>query len=260
MPGDGEGGGDGADGGADGGAGQGGARQGGAGQGGAGGGAPAPPAPITLPYLQPPNKLDVDSPGKHEPWLNWKEAYERYLLLSGANAQPDNFQAAVLLQSIGPEARKIYKGFVFLDGETKDNPKTLIEKYDEYFLSETCDFIERLKFSQRVQKPDETFEQYLSDLRFLASTCNFCNATCRDNRIMDRILDGHKSETVKEKLTRAMELNEENKKVVMNKFESEISKVSHYSGKKIEEKRCKSCSRNHRMVKSECPECITTAW
>ena len=194
MPGDGEGGGDGADGGA----GQSGAGQGSAGQGGAEGGAPAPPAPITLPNLQPPNELDVDSPGKRERWLDWKEAYERYLLLSGANAQPDNFQAAVLLQSIGPEARKIYKGFVFSDGETKDNPKTLIEKYYEYFLSETLDFIERL---------DETFEQYLSDLRFLASTCNFCNATCRDNRIMDRILDGHKSETVKEKLTRSSKLD-----------------------------------------------------
>ena len=46
---------------------------------------------------------------------------------------------------------------------------------------------------------------------------------------------------------------EANKKVVMNKSESEISKVSHYSGKKFEEKRCKFCSRNHRMVKSECP-------
>ena len=45
---------------------------------------------------------------------------------------------------------------------------------------------------------------------------------------------------------RAMELNEENRK-------SEISKVSHYSGKKFEEKRCKFCSRNHRMIKSECP-------
>ena len=255
MPGDGEGGGDGADGGAgQGGAGQGGAGQGGAGQDGAGGGAPAP---ITLPNLQPPYDLEVDSPGKLERWLDWKEAYERYLLLSDAKAQPDNFQAAVLLQSIGPEARKIYKGFMFSDGETKENPKTLIEKYDGYFLSETRDFIERLKFSRRVQKP-------LSDLRFLASTCNFCSATCRDNRIMDQILDGHKSETVKEKLTRsskldlkttlntcrAMELNEENKKVVINTSESEISKVSHYSGKKFEEK---FCSRNHRMVKSECP-------
>ena len=124
-----------------------------------------------------------------------------------------------------------------------------------------------VKFARRVRKSDETFEQFLSDLRFLASTCNFCNATCRDNRIMDRILDGHKSETVEEKLTRsskldlkntlntcrAIELNEENKKVIMNKSESEISKVSHYSGKKLEEKRCKFCSRNHRMVKSECP-------
>ena len=39
----------------------------------------------------------------------------------------------------------------------------------------------------------------------------------------------------------------------MNKSESEISKVSHYSGKKFEGKRCKFCSRNHRMLKSECP-------
>ena len=84
---------------------------------------------------------------------------------------------------------------------------------------------------------------------------------------MDQILDGHKSETVREKLTRsskpdiittlnmcrAMELNEENKKVVMNRSESEISKVSHYSGKKFDGKRCKFCRRNHRMVKSECP-------
>ena len=86
MPGDGEGGGGGGDGAGQGGTGQGGAGQGaagqgGAGQGGAGGGAPAPPAPITLPNLQPPNELDVDSPGKRERWLDWKEAYERYLLL-----------------------------------------------------------------------------------------------------------------------------------------------------------------------------------
>ena len=102
MPGDGEGGGDSADGGAgqgcarQGGAGQGSAGQGGAGQGGAGQGGAG-------------QELDVGSPGKRERWLDRKEAYECYLLLSGANAQPDNFQAAVLLQSIGPEARKIYR-------------------------------------------------------------------------------------------------------------------------------------------------------
>ena len=78
MPGDSAGAGDGAD--------------GGAGQG--GGGTPAPPAPITLPNLQPPIELDVDSPGKRERWLDWKEAYKCYLLLSGSNAQPNNFQAA----------------------------------------------------------------------------------------------------------------------------------------------------------------------
>ena len=36
-------------------------------------------------------------------------------------------------------------------------------------------------------------------------------------------------------MCRAMELNEENKKVVMNKSEGVISKVSHYSGQKFDE-------------------------
>ena len=256
MPGDGDGQG-----------GAGGAGAGGAGQGGAGGGA-VPPVPITLPNLQPPPELDVDAPGKRERWLDWKDAYQRYLLLSGSDRQPEQFQTAILLQSIGTEARKVYKGFVFTGTESKTNPDTLIKKYDEYFLSETRDFIERLKFSRRVQLPHETFEQYLSDLRFLASSCNFCTPKCCDNRIMDRILDGHKSEVVKEKLTRsqkldlattlntcrAMELNAENKKVVMNK-EGEVNKVSHSTGKRFDDKskRCKFCTQSHRMKKSECP-------
>ena len=153
----------------------------------------AAPRVLNLPNLQvqPPGTLDVQSPGQQERWLDWKEAYERYLLLSGASCQPENFQSAILLQAIGTEARKIYKGFVYTGGESKDDPKALIKKYDEYFLSETRDFIERLKFSRRVQQPHETFEQYLSELRFLSSTCNFCSPACADNRIMDRILDGH---------------------------------------------------------------------
>ena len=102
MPGDGDGQG-GAGGGAGGGTGAGGAGAGGAGQGGAGGGA-VPPVPITLPNLQPPPELDVDAPGKRERWLDWKDAYQRYLLLSGSDRQPEQFQTAILLQSIGTEA------------------------------------------------------------------------------------------------------------------------------------------------------------
>ena len=225
------------------------------------GGVPIPV--LCLPNLQPPDNLDVDAPGQRERWLDWKEAYERYLLLSGAHAQPHNFQTAVLLQSIGPDARKIYKGFVFSDEENKDNPSTLLSKYDEYFLSDTRDFIERIKFYRRVQQPDETFEQFLSDLRFLASSCNFCDPVCRDTRIMDRIIDGHQSDVVKDKLTRsahldlrttinvcrAMELNIENKKLVMNKS-AEINKVTHDSNGI---RPCKFCNKTHRFVKSECP-------
>ena len=104
-----------------------------------------------------------------------------------------NLLYSKLLQAIGAEAWKISKGFAYAAGETKDSPQTLIQKYDEYFLSETRDFIEKLKFSRCVQQQHEAFEEYLSELRLLASTCNFCSPICSDNCIMDHILDGHKS-------------------------------------------------------------------
>ena len=87
---------------------------------------------------------------------------------------------------------------------------------------------------------------------------------------MDRILDGHKIEEVKEKLTRsqkldlqttlnicqASELNDENKKVVMNRTEVEVSKVSHQYAKRRSDghyKRCKFCCQMHPMKKNSCP-------
>ena len=73
----------------------------------------AAPRVLNLPNLQvqPPRTLDVQSPGQQERWLDWKEAYERYLLLSGASSQPENFQSAILLQAIGTEALKNLQRF-----------------------------------------------------------------------------------------------------------------------------------------------------
>ena len=227
----------------------------------------AAPTPF-LPNIRLPPELDVDSPGMRERWLDWREDFERYLLLSGSGTQNIKFQSSALLQAIGYEARKIYKGFVYDDTEDKCDPKVLIKKYDEYFVSETRDFIERLVFSRREQEPHETFEQFLSALRFLAGSCNFCTTVCRDVRIMDRIIDGHKSQKVKDKLMssskldlaavliicRSMELNDETKKVVKHTVD-DVSRVSHQytsKGGKVE-RLCNFCAKTHVMGIKFCP-------
>ena len=236
-----------------------------------GGGNPAAPPPY-LPHIQLPPQLDVDSPGMRERWLDWREDFERYLLLSGAGQQVLLFQSSALLQSIGYEARRIYKGFVYSDAEDKTDPAILLQKYDEYFVKETRDFVERLVFSRREQGPQETFEQFLSALRFLAVDCDFCNATCRDARIMDRIISGNKNQHVKDKLMssakldlkaaliicRSMELDEETQKVVGHAVEAEVAKLSLVPKSRLKnseksEKLCNFCIKVHLMGKVHCP-------
>ena len=227
--------------------------------------------PPYLPNIQLPHELDMDSTGMRERWLDWREDFERYLLLSGAGQQNLLFQSSALLQAIGFEARKIYKGFVYSATEDKTDPNVLIKKYDEYFVSETRDFIERLVFSRRKQEPQETFEQFLSALRFLASTCNFCDPTCRDARIMDRIIAGHKSQKARDKMRskktldlaavliicRTEELDGETQKVVDGPMEAGVAKLSlipqsDNRGGDKDIKRCNYCGNSHIMGRPHC--------
>lgn len=234
------------------------------------------PVPFIIPNLQPPGELDIDPshPGLRERWTDWKEAFRRYLLLSGANTKELAFKSALFLQCIGADARKVAKGFVYVhlnaDGieveENKDDAEILIKKYDEYFLNEKRDFIERLKFARCNQKENETFEQFLSNLRALAADCNFCSHACVNARILDRIVDGHRDDKVKEKLMRCSTLNyttvvnicrsmavsDENKKVVMKS--EEVNKIYTASGsQRRSDRKCLFCDGYHRFVKSACP-------
>ena len=123
---------------------------------------PVPPTPQFLHNIHPPPYLDLDESGIRERWLEWKDAWRRYLLLSGNNQQDHTFQSALLLHSIGPQACKIHRGMSFADGEDKDDPEILLKKYDQFFLSDVRDFIERLKFYRRKQLSHESCTVSLS--------------------------------------------------------------------------------------------------
>jgi len=56
-----------------------------------------------------------------------------------------------------------------------------------------------VKFNRRKQLPGESFEQFLNELRNMSKSCGFCGCIL-DTMIMDRIIDGHKYQVVKEKL------------------------------------------------------------
>ena len=91
--------------------------------------------------------------------------------------------------------------------------------------------------------------------------------------IMDRIIDGHKDEKVKDKLMRqdkldlkatlnicrAMEITSENMKVIKGQNEAEINRVMHkmkansVQGAESVQKTCKFCTYSHPLKREKCP-------
>ena len=244
--------------------------------------------------ISPPGQLKIkaDDPNAKTLWQSWKNSWNRYLLLSGVDKQPDEFVAALLLHTIGADGVEISEGFAYENEKDCDDPKILLQKYDEYFVGASREFIERMKFNRRKQLPNETFEQFLNELRQMSKSCGFCKCMC-DTMIMDRIMDGHKSKVVKEKLIaqdtvdlksvinmcRALELTEANLKVATDPVEKssteEVNKVfSKYQHKKKfssykkpfaksqdykshenrhKTKICKFCGQDHIFKKALCP-------
>ena len=71
-----------------------------------------------------------------------------------------------------------------------------MEKLDEFAIGEVS---ERYLFNSRNQEADESIDAYVTALRKLAQTCNFCECL-NDTLIRDRIVLGVKSKHLRERL------------------------------------------------------------
>ena len=68
--------------------------------------------------------------------------------------------------------------------------QTVLEKLDDYFTGEINEIMELFNFNKRNQAMDKNVDSYVTCLRTLAKTCNFCD-TCGDSLIRGRIIIGN---------------------------------------------------------------------
>ena len=93
------------------------------------------------------------------------------------------------------------------DGETRTWKRTtaeLITAFKEYCSPKKNITYERHKLTTRNQGENESIDQYVTELRILASTCEF--ETLKDGLIRDRIICGIQNQTMKERLLREADL------------------------------------------------------
>nr|CAI5840664.1 unnamed protein product [Callosobruchus analis] len=94
----------------------------------------------------------------------------------------------------------IYSTFAFEADEERHKLKIVLEKFDRYFLPKRNISHERFKFFTRKQMPSESFEQFVTDLKNKASSCEFDVLTCKDSLIKDMLNCGLANTKLREQL------------------------------------------------------------
>ena len=158
--------------------------------------------------LKPPGKLNT-SGNLADAWKSYKQVWENYSLISGLNSQTEEYRVAFFLHCIGTEGLKIYNGFQFENETDRRMLQKVLEKCDEYTLGQTNETYERYFFNSRNQEEQESIDAYVTVLRNLAKSCNFCDCM-RDSLIRDRIVLGVNNNAIRKKLlqVRGLMLNQ----------------------------------------------------
>ena len=88
------------------------------------------------------------------------------------DSKPDKWNIAVLLTVAGPEITNVFNTLSFTDAE-RDNFAAVIAKFDQYCTPRVNETYKRDVFRTRLQHEGETIEQYVTDLKHKAKTCNY---------------------------------------------------------------------------------------
>jgi hypothetical protein len=121
--------------------------------------------PPALSGIKPPKALVTDSRVIAGSWKNFKQSWRYYETLTRTAEQPQEFQVALLLHSLGEDAQRIYNGLQFTTGEEQRTVDDIITAVDAFAVGELNETYERFNFNNRSQQEGEQFEQFLSTLR-----------------------------------------------------------------------------------------------
>jgi len=150
-----------------------------------------------------------------ENWRIFEQEYDIFIAAAYAD-RPKKTQAYMLLNLAGSEAIErersfVYKpavlnedGAVVMPGESREDPEVLKKKFKEVCDPRTNVTIERYNFNKRDQRPGESFQAYVAELRNKASSCQY--GELKEEFIRDRLVCGIRKDGVRKLLLREPDL------------------------------------------------------
>ncbi|GBL73729.1 Uncharacterized protein K02A2.6 [Araneus ventricosus] len=150
--------------------------------------------------FRPPAPLKFSIGNVKEKWRKWRQELENYLLATEKDECADKIKIAILLNLLGSEGLEIFNTFKFEPPESQKNYSEVLKKFEEYCSPRQNVVYERYKFFSCVQQEGQAIECYVTQLRTLASTCEFEEQ--ENGLIRDRIVLGIRDNGLKERLLR----------------------------------------------------------
>lgn len=129
----------------------------------------------------------------------FEREFNTYMVASEKDTKPESVKVAILLNIIGKDARqKYYTWDISRVPEDKLNLEDVIKAFRDYCNPRSNEICQRIKFYNRKQKANESFDDFLTDLRKLADTCNF--GSQKDAMIRDFVLQSIRSKELRNTL------------------------------------------------------------
>ncbi|KAG6438935.1 hypothetical protein O3G_MSEX000343 [Manduca sexta] len=131
-----------------------------------------------------------------EKWKRWKQKFEIYVEANDLEKVSEKKKLAIFLNAIGDTGLEIYNSFNV--DRTTETLKSVVEKFDSKFNACKNETVERYNFFTRIQKFEETFDEYVTSLNNLSCSCNF--DTLKESLVKDMFIIGIRNANIKEKL------------------------------------------------------------
>ena len=149
-------------------------------------------------------RLPEEWNGKANQWNEWKNEFLLYLEAAEKNDKDDNIKTALLLNAIGKEGRRLFNSFSFNRREDK-NFEVIIMKFDDYVNPFKNIYFERFKIMQRRQYAEESVDQFVTELKIMAKSCEYNNL--ESSMILSHLIFGLKDKNLQATLLQQKSLN-----------------------------------------------------
>ena len=153
-------------------------------------------------------------------WKRFRQDWENFEIASDTCAKSDKVRVATFLNLAGRDAVEVYNTFSWDNDDDKHLIANVVDKFQAHCSEKTNVIAERYVFLNRKQKPDETIDDFTTDLKNLCLSCEYTNPNemLRDQFVLQIYDDGAREKLLDQAQSNASTLT----------FEKAVSLVKNY--------------------------------